>query len=72
MSETSQLQTEQTTENHQAAQNTETLRVITVRVPKSLHQSLKDQAEAHGTSMNQLCIAKLLMEIERLNEDSIT
>lgn len=71
MSESSQLQTEQVIENPQATQSNETLRVITVRVPMSLHQSLKDQAAAHGTSMNQLCIAKLLLEIERQSEESI-
>ena len=35
-------------------------RVITVRMPKSLHQSLKQEAHQQQTSINKLCIAKLL------------
>lgn len=38
----------------------EPTRVITVRLPKSLHESLKAEAHLHQTSMNQLCISKLL------------
>jgi predicted HicB family RNase H-like nuclease len=42
----------------------EPTRVITVRMPKSLHEALK--AEAHGmhTSMNKLCISKLLQVVD--------
>lgn len=43
---------------------TEPTRVITVRLPKSLHESLKDEAHAHQTSMNKLCITKLLQMID--------
>jgi hypothetical protein len=35
-------------------------RVITVRLPKSLHESLRAEAHDLNTSMNQLCISKLL------------
>jgi predicted HicB family RNase H-like nuclease len=42
----------------------EPTRVITVRLPKSLHESLKTEAHDRNTSMNQLCISKLLQVIE--------
>jgi predicted HicB family RNase H-like nuclease len=38
----------------------ETTRVITVRLPESLHEALKAEAADHKTSMNKLCISKLL------------
>lgn len=41
----------------------EPTRVITVRLPKSLHESLKTEAFERHTSMNQLCISKLLQVI---------
>jgi predicted HicB family RNase H-like nuclease len=42
----------------------EPVRVITVRLPKTLHESLKAEAHLHRTSMNQLCISKLLQLID--------
>ncbi len=42
----------------------EPTRVITVRLPKSLHESLRAEAHDRKTSMNQLCISKLLKVIE--------
>ena len=42
----------------------EPTRVITVRLPKSLHEALRVEAHDHRTSMNQLCISKLLQFIE--------
>jgi len=42
----------------------EPTRVITVRLPKSLHESLKTEAHDRRTSMNQLCISKLLQVID--------
>ena len=42
---------------------TESTRVITVRLPKSLHETLKDEASEQHTSMNKLCITKLLQAI---------
>ena len=38
----------------------EPTRVITDRLPESLHEALKAQANDHNTSMNKLCISKLL------------
>jgi predicted HicB family RNase H-like nuclease len=38
----------------------ENTRVITVRLPASLHESLKVEAHEKKTSINQLCISKLL------------
>lgn len=34
-------------------------RVITVRLPKSLHEALRTQAHSKEMSLNQLCITKL-------------
>jgi len=42
----------------------EPTRVITVRVPKSLHEALRAEAHEHRTSMNKLCISKLLQFID--------
>ena len=38
---------------------TKPIRVITVRLPVSLHTALRDEAYAAKTSLNQLCIGKL-------------
>ncbi len=42
----------------------EPTRVITVRLPKSLHETLRIEAHEHRTSMNKLCISKLLQVID--------
>jgi predicted HicB family RNase H-like nuclease len=42
----------------------EITRVITVRLPNSLHESLKAEAHDRNTSINQLCITKLLQVME--------
>jgi hypothetical protein len=47
-----------------ALETAEPTRVITVRLPKSLHDSLKDEAYEHHTSMNKLCISKLLQFLD--------
>jgi len=47
-----------------AMETAEPTRVITVRLPKSLHESLRDEAYDHHTSMNKLCISKLLQFID--------
>jgi hypothetical protein len=47
-----------------ALDTAEPTRVITVRLPRSLHESLKDEAYEHHTSMNKLCISKLLQIID--------
>ena len=43
---------------------TEPTRVITVRIPKSMHESLITEATSKGTSMNKLCISKLLQVVD--------
>ena len=42
----------------------EPTRVITVRLPKSLHDTLRVEAHDRHTSMNKLCISKLLQVID--------
>jgi len=42
----------------------EPTRVITVRMPKSLHECLRVQAKDYHMSMNQLCISKLLQLLD--------
>jgi predicted HicB family RNase H-like nuclease len=41
----------------------EPTRVITVRLPKSVHESLRAEASDRKTSMNKLCISKLLQVV---------
>ncbi|MEC9091167.1 MAG: toxin-antitoxin system HicB family antitoxin [Planctomycetota bacterium] len=50
----------------------EPTRVITVRLPKSLHEALRAEAHDHKTSMNKLCIAKLLQVLEEEGEVTVT
>jgi predicted HicB family RNase H-like nuclease len=38
--------------------------VITVRLPESLHEALREEAHEHRTSMNKLCVSKLLQFID--------
>jgi len=47
-----------------AAVVAEPTQVITVRLPKSFHETLRAEAHEHKTSMNKLCISKLLQFIE--------
>ncbi len=51
-------------DNDAAVDGREPIRVITVRMPNSLHESLKQEAETRHTSMNKLCISKLLQVID--------
>ena len=39
---------------------------ITLRLPVSLHSSLKAEAAAEGVSLNQLCVVKLAIPLRRL------
>jgi predicted HicB family RNase H-like nuclease len=39
-------------------------RVITVRLPKSMHEALREEAHEHRTSINKLCISKLVQFID--------
>ncbi|MEN6459405.1 MAG: hypothetical protein ABFC63_10800 [Thermoguttaceae bacterium] len=45
-------------------EDSEPTRVITVRLPKSMHEALRAEAYDRHTSMNKLCISKLLQFIE--------
>jgi len=48
-----------------SAEDGEPIRVVTVRLPKSLHDLLREEAYEHRTSMNKLCISKLLRMIDK-------
>ena len=48
----------------EAAEEEEETRVITVRIPKSMHDVLRTEAYQYRTSMNKLCISKLLHFID--------
>jgi predicted HicB family RNase H-like nuclease len=53
-------------ENKAAADaESEPTRVITVRLPKSMHEYLRTEAHDLRTSMNKLCISKLLQVVEQ-------
>lgn len=43
--------------------NVQARRMITVRLPRELHDALKIEADGRDTSLNRLCIAKLLQSI---------
>lgn len=45
--------------------DSEPTRVITVRLPKSMHEYLRTEAHDLRTSMNKLCISKLLQVVEQ-------
>lgn len=51
-------------ERNRQKQPDEPTRVITVRLPQSLHEALRHEAHDHRTSMNKLCISKLLQVID--------
>jgi hypothetical protein len=44
-------------------ESAQVLTVITVRLPKDLHLALRAEAHERKTSMNQLCVAKLLLPL---------
>ncbi|MBW3596077.1 MAG: hypothetical protein KY475_02250 [Planctomycetes bacterium] len=44
----------------------EPMRMITVRLPRSMHEALRSEAAAYRTSMNKLCIAKLVRALDEL------
>lgn len=48
--------------NCQASLDNEPLRVVTVRMPKSLHERLKADAHQEQTSLNKHCVALLTGE----------
>lgn len=41
----------------------EPVQVITIRLPKSVHETLRAEADFHNTSMQKLCVSKLLQSI---------
>jgi len=43
----------------------EPTQIITVRLPKSMHDALRVEAHEHHVSVNKLCISKLLQFIQR-------
>lgn len=45
-------------------EDNEPTRVITVRLPKSVHEYLRTEAHEKRTSMNKLCISKLLQIVD--------
>jgi len=47
----------------------ESRRVVTVRMPLSLHESLKAEARQYRISINQLCISKLIRMLDRQETD---
>jgi predicted HicB family RNase H-like nuclease len=42
-------------------------RVVTLRIPLCMHEALRIEAFAHHTSMNKLCISKLLHFVDAQN-----
>jgi hypothetical protein len=50
----------------------ETQRVVTVRMPKSLHESLKAEAEGMRVSVNTLCITKLIKMLDEAGRRDMT
>ncbi len=49
----------------------EDTKVITVRIPESLHEALRSEAFAHRTTMNKLCISKLVQFIDTENVPAV-
>jgi hypothetical protein len=43
---------------------TEPTAVITIRLPASVHEALKTEADEHHTSLNRLCISKLIQIVD--------
>ncbi|MEK6236104.1 MAG: toxin-antitoxin system HicB family antitoxin [Planctomycetales bacterium] len=46
--------------DEKAGRAKEDVAVVTVRMPRELHESLKEEAEQKQTSLNKLCVSKLL------------
>lgn len=62
--EFARIQTLLTHLREQRTKSDEATRVITVRMPISLLESLHVEAHEHRTSMQKLCVSKLLQPIE--------
>jgi hypothetical protein len=52
------------------AEDREPTRVITVRLPKSMHEALRAEAYSRQISINKLCIAKLLKSLEEAEAEA--
>jgi len=50
----------------------ESQRVVTVRMPRSLHETLKAEAQQMKVSINSLCISKLLKLIDEETQRELT
>lgn len=50
----------------------ESQRVVTVRMPRSLHETLKAEAQQMRVSINSLCISKLLKLIDEETQRELT
>lgn len=50
----------------------ETQRVVTVRMPRSLHETLKAEAEQCRVSINTLCISKLMKLLDEQEHRDLT
>ena len=50
----------------------ESQRVVTVRMPRSLHETLKAEAQQMKVSINSLCISKLLKLIDGDTREELT
>jgi len=50
------------------ANGSATPRVVTVRMPASLHARLQDEAWMSRTSMNRLAVAKLMLAADMIDE----
>ncbi len=46
-------------------------RVVTVRMPRSLHETLKAEARRLGVSINQLCVTKLIRILDEQDLDTL-
>lgn len=51
-------------ESSHRGEKPEPQRMITVRIPKSLHDALRVEADRHSISINKLCISKLVQAID--------
>lgn len=49
----------------------EAQRVVTVRMPRSLHETLKAEAEQHRVSINTLCISKLMKLLDAQEREEL-
>ena len=50
----------------------ETQRVVTVRMPRSLHETLKAEADQMRVSINTLCISKLMKLLDEQEQRDLT